>query len=64
VALHFGPQLVTLSVSDLSLEPPTVGEPAPWDPAGRGLIVVDALASDWGCTPAHAGKTVWAELTR
>jgi anti-sigma regulatory factor (Ser/Thr protein kinase) len=32
--------------------------------SGRGLLLVDALADDWGVTPRPAapGKTVWAEL--
>ncbi|MFD5424003.1 ATP-binding protein [Streptomyces sp. NPDC127084] len=29
---------------------------------GRGLLLVDALASDWGTTQRVVGKTVWAEL--
>jgi len=33
-------------------------------PAGRGLLIVAATASDWGVrrTPGTAGKTVWALL--
>ncbi|MEU6486800.1 ATP-binding protein [Streptomyces sp. NPDC046887] len=29
---------------------------------GRGLVIVDALAADWGVVPGPAGHTVWAEL--
>lgn len=29
---------------------------------GRGLVLVDALASGWGVVPAGTGKVVWAEL--
>lgn len=29
---------------------------------GRGLLVVDTLAEDWGVTPARTGKSVWFEL--
>ncbi|MFE4668792.1 SpoIIE family protein phosphatase [Streptomyces sp. NPDC056716] len=28
---------------------------------GRGLIIVDALAADWGTAPSGHGKTVWFE---
>ncbi|MET8437463.1 ATP-binding protein [Streptomyces sp900116325] len=30
---------------------------------GRGLLLVEALADRWGCTPRESGpgKTVWAE---
>lgn len=34
------------------------------DTGGRGLQIVDALASDWGVIPApEGGKTVWFEVT-
>lgn len=29
---------------------------------GRGLVVVDSLAGDWGATPHLLGKTVWFRL--
>jgi anti-sigma regulatory factor (Ser/Thr protein kinase) len=32
------------------------------DTPGRGLHLVDALATDWGVTERAPGKTVWAEL--
>jgi hypothetical protein len=31
-------------------------------PTGRGLTVVDRLASAWGSAPSGRGKVVWAEL--
>jgi GAF domain-containing protein/anti-sigma regulatory factor (Ser/Thr protein kinase) len=38
---------------------------SPEDVGGRGLMVVESLASDWGVIPAEegSGKTVWLELT-
>ena len=39
---------------------PRRGEPG--DVHGRGLGIVDAVASQWGVRPAPAGKTVWVEL--
>ncbi|MGW2522905.1 ATP-binding protein [Streptomyces sp. NPDC001617] len=44
------------------LPPPSA--PAPSTESGRGLLLVEALAHDWGVTPRTAapGKTVWAEL--
>ena len=30
---------------------------------GRGLVIVNGLASAWGVEPAGAGKTVWFELS-
>ncbi|MGW9496432.1 ATP-binding protein [Streptomyces prasinus] len=37
--------------------------PAPDGESGRGLLLVDALADDWGVLPhpTGPGKTVWAE---
>lgn len=29
---------------------------------GRGLLLVDSLASAWGCDPTDRGKRVWFEL--
>ncbi|GAA1427226.1 hypothetical protein GCM10009601_38100 [Streptomyces thermospinosisporus] len=41
---------------------------APEDGAGgRGLLLVEALADRWGCSPRAGGgpgKTVWAEYAR
>jgi hypothetical protein len=30
------------------------------DPFGRGLVLLDALAQDWGAYRVPAGKIVWA----
>ena len=41
------------------------GAPPPSQPSGRGLMIVDALASAWGVTPHPdplPGKIVWFEL--
>ncbi|MFF0016213.1 ATP-binding protein [Streptomyces sp. NPDC005374] len=56
-----------IEVTDTRAEkqPPTT-PPAPdsTSESGRGLLLVAALADDWGVTPRPAapGKTVWAEL--
>jgi anti-sigma regulatory factor (Ser/Thr protein kinase) len=31
-------------------------------PGGRGIAIVDALASRWGVDPSARGKTVWFEI--
>ena len=31
---------------------------------GRGLLLVDAVAQDWGVNLHHQGKTVWFTITR
>ena len=43
------------------------GRPSPrpasaTDPSGRGLLIVDTLAEDWGVQVQDPGKTVWADL--
>ncbi len=63
--LEAGAHLIRVEVSDASpVLPPTVpplssGE----DESGRGLFLVDILATRWGAAPrAPIGKTVWAEV--
>lgn len=43
----------------ISAKPSAVGEYAT---SGRGLILVEALADDWGAQPRGRGKVVWFEL--
>ncbi|WP_435192517.1 ATP-binding protein [Streptomyces sp. NRRL F-5630] len=56
--------LVRVEVSDTHPALPVRLAPAPEDAeGGRGLLLVDALASRWGVTERTGpGKTVWAEL--
>lgn len=53
-----------LEVSDAGPGRPQVRRPRETDAAGRGLLLVAALAHRWGVEerPAGIGKTVWAEL--
>ena len=41
---------------------PTVASPPVQQPSGRGLWLIDQLASRWGCVPLDGGKRVWVEL--
>jgi anti-sigma regulatory factor (Ser/Thr protein kinase) len=51
---------VTLEVWDDNPSPP-VTRAIDFDSLdGRGLIIVDALASSWGWRPSDGGKVVWA----
>lgn len=60
------PDRIRIEVSDgvdeLSAMMP--GRPDSSRPDGRGLVIVAALASNWGVTrePDGLGKTVWADL--
>ncbi|QNE76961.1 ATP-binding protein [Streptomyces finlayi] len=61
--------LLRIEVSDARGEclppgPGAVKPPAEDSEAGRGLLIVDALADHWGVTPGPVPrKTVWAELS-
>jgi anti-sigma regulatory factor (Ser/Thr protein kinase) len=62
---RLGPHRVRAEIHDRVREPPVVGS-APTDQAdGRGLALVDALATRWGWVAGIAGgKTVWFEVER
>ena len=49
---------VHVEVDDESDAPPILLNPAPDAPGGRGLLLVDSLASEWGWNPRDHGKTV------
>ncbi len=51
---------VTLEVRDDSPAPPVTQDASPDSEAGRGLLIIDALASVWGWHPINGGKIVWA----
>jgi signal transduction histidine kinase len=53
---------VRVVVTDNGQGWPTPQQPGPSDPSGRGLLIISAIADRWGVEPAHASKTVWAEL--
>jgi ABC-type transporter Mla MlaB component len=55
--------VVRVSVQDWASEPVRQRSPAESDLQGRGLIVVEAIASRWGSVPLGDGKVVWAELS-
>ncbi|MFF4041121.1 ATP-binding protein [Streptomyces sp. NPDC001816] len=55
---------VVCAVTDPSPTPPTHRFPEHLAPAGRGLVIVDALTSQWGYTKTRTGgKIVWARIT-
>lgn len=51
-----------IEVYDSDPHPPQLRDPGSLDEAGRGLFLVDALASRWGFHKYGPGKAVWAEL--
>jgi anti-sigma regulatory factor (Ser/Thr protein kinase) len=58
------PFSVDVSVLDhgSQVPPATIRVPAESATSGRGLSIVDRLASDWGVEPLDGGKQVWARL--
>ncbi|MER5401433.1 ATP-binding protein [Streptomyces sp. NPDC002599] len=69
LARHDGEGLVRVEVSDVRGERLPVlaadAHGAPLPDRGRGLVLVGALAEEWGVTerPGGPGKTVWAVVT-
>jgi hypothetical protein len=55
-------QELTIEVTDHSTVQPELRVSATIGEAGRGLTIVDALASSWGIRPINDGKTVWFTL--
>lgn len=56
------PDTVRVEVFDSSVTRPVKRDPSENETDGRGLVLVEALAVDWGVTRHPAGKTVWAVL--
>ncbi len=52
-----------ITVADGSaIRPMVVAELHPDQPHGRGLHIVEALATRWGVDDHHGGKRLWVEL--
>ncbi|MEU9758287.1 ATP-binding protein [Streptomyces sp. NPDC047985] len=53
-----------IEVTDPRGERPVSGACREAEEGGRGLVIVDALAANWGVRPHRpSGKTVWAEIS-
>ncbi|WP_367318086.1 ATP-binding protein [Streptomyces sp. HUAS ZL42] len=53
---------VRVSVADASAALPTLSPAGGWAERGRGLMLVDALSTQWGYDRHPGYKTTWAEL--
>ncbi|MFH9420941.1 ATP-binding protein [Streptomyces sp. NPDC017529] len=61
VRFALGDGTLRVEVSDAGDGAPAVRAPGSLDEHGRGMVLVDALAEDWGVRARHGvGKTVWA----
>jgi anti-sigma regulatory factor (Ser/Thr protein kinase) len=62
VHLYGDSAMVRVEVADWSTNVPVLGDIAVGGLSGRGLVLLDALASSWGSTPNREGKSVWFEI--
>jgi serine/threonine-protein kinase RsbW len=54
------PREIRVEATDRGTGEPVLRSPGPTDPTGRGLQIVDMLASSWGFEPlGQQGKRVW-----
>jgi anti-sigma regulatory factor (Ser/Thr protein kinase) len=59
-----GPSCVRVEVIDPSPDPPVAPQVDLLAQRGRGLMLLDALASRWGTELTSSGKTVWFEVDK
>lgn len=52
-----------VAVRDETTRRPVRLEPEPTALSGRGVLLVDRLAADWGVEPEGRAKTVWFEVS-
>ena len=64
VAILLTGTTVRIEVTDSAGAMPAVKEAADSDTSGRGMALVETLASAWGVLPRAGGKTVWFEVPR
>ncbi len=66
VTATLGRDRIRVSVADREPSPPVARRGGPLAPNGRGLLILDELAADWGITEVMGppGKAVWFEIDR
>lgn len=64
LAVDTNEERVKVTVRDRSEARPVPGEPARHAEEGRGLSIVEAVASRWGVSAMEPGKSVWFEIDR
>jgi serine phosphatase RsbU (regulator of sigma subunit) len=62
--LRRGANAVWVEVFDPDLRLPRIRTAAETDEGGRGLYLVEQLATRWGSRPTQEGKAVWFEMPR
>jgi len=53
---------IRVEVDDPSVQRPVRRDPDPSEDHGRGILLVESLASAWGVELRRDGKTVWFEV--
>jgi hypothetical protein len=56
------PFSIRIEVDDSSAEMPVLQHPDILEDHGRGVLLIDSLATQWGSEPRANGKTVWFEI--
>jgi anti-sigma regulatory factor (Ser/Thr protein kinase) len=62
LALDRFPGHLHIEVSDMGAARPVLRAPDVESESGRGVVIVDALASAWGVRHTDNGKSVWFDL--
>jgi anti-sigma regulatory factor (Ser/Thr protein kinase) len=62
IVILLGAKEIRVEVRDCGGGDPARLSPGPEDPSGRGLLIVEAMADDWGVRRSDRGKTVWFTL--
>ena len=62
VAVTHGDGWARVNVTDGNSRPPVIAEEWTDDLSGRGMLMVDELASAWGYRSLLSGKAVWFEV--
>ncbi|HWA66641.1 MAG TPA: ATP-binding protein [Mycobacteriales bacterium] len=62
VVMEYDGGALAVTVTDEEPASPVLADPGTGDLGGRGLRLVELLASDWGVNPDQPGKGVWFRL--
>ena len=54
--------VLRIAVHDRSASPPLPRETSWEDESGRGMMIIEALSTQWGWEPRPTGKVVWADV--
>jgi anti-sigma regulatory factor (Ser/Thr protein kinase) len=64
IAIEVTRPRIRIEARDAGAGRPAPRSPAPSEPTGRGLRIVEAMSDDWGVVRSSHGKTVWFTIAR